>query len=915
MNLVELTGLFSELSETNRPIRLRLSSPKKIIDDVLLVKRLAGHESLCGGFEYQLLCLSTNARLPLKELIAVPVEIQLVTDRRQLRSICGIVAKAASGEYDGGLASYQLIIRDALALMEQRTNTRVFRDTNEVEVSARLIAEWRAINPILAKTFIFDPSGITKVYPNREFIMQQNESDAAFLRRLWKRQGISWFVRHGESSSSNSHGTPAHTLVLFDRADRLSRNAAGTVQFNIDMATRSTDSVFSFGGSRTLSAGGIMRQSWDYTSGGMMLAQAPTTMKQGESGNQFAYSLEDYIVEAPHVGDSMQDYYRLGELRIQRHEYDAKCFYGESSVRDFCVGEWIELEGHPEIDTHPKEQREFVITELSVIAENNLPKTIDDRVRRLFATNRWGVTTFSEPNATCDERKAKYTNRFTCVRRGIPLVPAYDPRRDLPQVTLQSAIVVGPPGEEIHCDARGRVKLRFPGTREQDHVGHPGASNTDADSAWVRVASHWAGDRWGSINLPRVGDEVLVDFLGGDPDKPVIIGSVFGTARTPSFSQVGTLPGNRSLAGIKSKEIKGHRYNQLRLDDTSGQISSQLACEHGHSELNLGWLSQPRVDGVGKARGEGAELRSDQAVAIRGKGGVLISAEEQERAGGAMLQRDALIGSAEILRGIQQQLSELSTTHLANATETTKLDSIIRHLETWDAGSNVNPTAVETAPALVAISGPDGIAMNSGENLLIGSQSHADLISAGNSQITAGRSFLVRAAEVVSIFAYRLGLKLVAASGKIEVQSHTDDIEITSAKRIVLSAADEIILQAPQVRIVSKGAQINVGNNTIVQQCSENHTIKSKKFAHVTGGGGNLTDLKLPKSEIKTDERIVLFEQQTGLPIKNRHYRAVLEDGHVLEGITDAEGRTELMQSTTIGEVEISIAPHEATPQ
>src|SRR5690606_19382645 len=127
---------------------------------------------------------------------------------------------------------------------------------------------------------------------------------------------------------------------------------------------------------------------------------------------------------------------------------------------------------------------------------------------RLFAASAWHSTPVVEAlERASDERGVKYTNRFTCVRRGIPIVPAYDPRTDLPQVRLQSAIVVGPPGEEVYCDALGRVKLRFTGMRAQDHQDGAGASDTDRDSAWVRVASHWAGERWGSISLPRVGDE------------------------------------------------------------------------------------------------------------------------------------------------------------------------------------------------------------------------------------------------------------------------------------------------------------------------------------------------------------------------------------------------------------------------
>jgi type VI secretion system secreted protein VgrG len=202
------------------------------------------------------------------------------------------------------------------------------------------------------------------------------------------------------------------------------------------------------------------------------------------------------------------------------------------------------------------------------------------------------------------------------------------------------------------------------------------------------------------------------------------------------------------------------------------------------------------------------------------------------------------------------------------------------------------------------------VAIGSEDSVLVGAQSEIDLISVGGTNLSAGKTFLIRAAEAVSVFAHRLGVKLVAASGKMELQTHKDDIELTSAKRIVLSAANEIVLQAPKVRFLAKGAQVDIGGDEIVQQCSGNHTIKSAKFAHVSGGGGDVAALTLPTSELKVDERIVLFDPQSGLPVKNRAYRAILEDGQEVEGRTDADGRTELMHSVSMGDVQIIIEPH-----
>lgn len=547
MNLKDLIEGFTSLTESHRPIRLRFSREQQASGDVLLVQRVSGTETLCGGLEYRLLCVSARADLPLKDFIALPVELQFVTDRGNMRAVRGIVAQAAAGQSDGGLATYELVLRDALALMEQRTSTRVFRNMNELDITQVIVGGWRRNNPVLARAFDVEWSHVKGMFPAREFTMQHNESDAGFLRRLWKRRGIAWFMRSGLASESQGEDMPAHTLVLFDDSFTLPKNAAGVVRYHRDDGTEQSDTIFAWSPVRKLVPGNLNRLSWDYLQGRPMSASTPSYIDQGATGNRFALGLDDYLIDVPHAGADGDDYRELGELRMKRHEYESKCFYGEGSVRALCIGEWIALSGHPDIDTHSPQEREFVITRLEVDAENNLPKKLDERIQRLFTLNRWHETHVdSGLHRASAERGMRYMNRFACVRRSIPIVPAFDPRTDLPCPQLQSAIVVGPPGEEVHCDEHGRVKVRFPGTRAEDHehAQGAGASGSDRDSAWIRVASTWASNQWGTITLPRVGDEVLVGFLGGDPDKPIIVGQVYGRmAPPPAFSHAGALPG------------------------------------------------------------------------------------------------------------------------------------------------------------------------------------------------------------------------------------------------------------------------------------------------------------------------------------------------------------------------------------
>ncbi|WUR16309.1 DUF2345 domain-containing protein [[Empedobacter] haloabium] len=254
----------------------------------------------------------------------------------------------------------------------------------------------------------------------------------------------------------------------------------------------------------------------------------------------------------------------------------------------------------------------------------------------------------------------------------------------------------------------------------------------------------------------------------------------------------------------------------------------------------------------------------------------------------------------EALQGVQAQLSELSAKHDADDTDDAELKQLIGYLKQWDAGSNTNRGASGGGQPVVALSGPAGIGITSPHNVAIGAQTNVDVVSAGNTQFSVGKKLRARVAEGISLFAHKLGIKLIAASGKLDLQTHGDDIELTSAKRLVLNAADEIVLQAPKVRFVAQGAQVNLGGGAITQQSSGAHTIKSSRFDHLGPGGGSPPGLDLPQSDVQTDERFVLARRGSGRPHANQRYRIELDDGRTIEGVTDQQGRTALAQDMAL---------------
>ncbi|WP_404531423.1 type VI secretion system Vgr family protein [Massilia sp. TN1-12] len=953
------------LSTAHRPLRLRLAHGSGPLDDVLLPQRVRGSEAVCGGIDYRVACLCGNPALPLKELIALPAEIQFVTDRGQLRSVCGIVTEARAGDADGGLAAYELVLRDVFAVMDKRTNSRVFRFQNELEIVQALCDEWRHANTVLGAAFELelDPLFDLRQFPPREQTMQHNESDAAFVRRLLRRRGIAWLFRPGRSRDTAvdpaGDGTPAHTLVLFGDANGLPRSSAGGVRYHRDAAAGGRDTITSWTAARRLQPGVTTRHSWDYKHPGgpqFMTASATSSADQGPSGNRLAATLDDYLVEMPHAGNDVDDHWRLGQVRMDRHAFESKCFHGEGSVRDFRAGEYFTLEDHPEIDLHPAPEREFVITELRVTADSNLPRELEMRARRLLASlDAGGAWRLAQPGHPGTPGVPGVHIAFTAVRRGIPIVPAFDPRTDLPHPQLQSAIVVGPPGEDVHCDALGRVKIRFPGMRAGDHDRAPGvgaagaasawagntagnvagnvagsaganmAADAAADSAWVRVASNWAGNGSGSrhqsgaIGLPRVGTEVLVAFLGGDPDRPIVLAQLYnGRAAPPAFAGAGDLPANRYVSGTRSREVQGARGSQLRFDDTRGEISAQLASDHGSSELNLGWLAQPRGSAGAVARGEGAELRSDLSVAVRGAQGVLISAEPSPGAAGGQLDRAGLVGLADVLQGILDEVGKLAAVHGASerpdeAPAGERLGQLVDKLKRWHAGSNVAEGQEGGGQPILAATAPAGVIVASSENLALGAASKVDVVSAGDTDVAAGRNLFLRAARSVALFAHELGVKLMAGRGDIVIHAHQGNIQIKSSGRISLIAAERIELDAPTVRVVAPGAQTDWADGTITHQSHAREVHKASEFVHLGPDGAAPGGLGMPVSHLHTDEYVVLTHQQTGLPVPNQRYRATFEDGRVVTGRTDAQGRTSLLTGEVIGEVDMAFLPDDDT--
>ena len=389
----------------------------------------------------------------------------------------------------------------------------------------------------------------------------------------------------------------AQKLRLIDDNSQYQALSRRSIRYHRSSATEKQDSITSFVAQRSIQPTAVHVQRWQADVLEQEEGAGTVQSKHKYSNNQDNASLG--LEQAWHVTPAwIQDLKGedqatpSGNSQIEKlnqnlsHYYDAqsKQFIANSTVRDTQVGYWFELNEHPEIDQHNGSDNEFLITGKQYYNQNNLPKDLNEQINQLINQSNWNSSFKRDSN-----QEERQSNCLILQRRNIPTVPAYNPLEHRPAAYPQRAKVVGPAGEEIHVDEWGRIKVRFLFSRAEDNQadGGAGSNNNDTDSAWVDVLTPWAGEGYGARFLPRIDEIVVIDFFDGNIDRPFVLGRIHEAQRSPTkFDLKGQLPDTKKLAGIRSKEVQGEGYGQLRFDDTTGQISTQLQNSHGASQLN-----------------------------------------------------------------------------------------------------------------------------------------------------------------------------------------------------------------------------------------------------------------------------------------------------------------------------------------
>jgi len=474
--------------------------------DALIFTRLDGHDEVSACFSYTVSFVSKNIDIDPLSMLGQPISIEAEDEPK--RWFSGVCSDFRLTRVEEGLARYEAIVRPWFWFLTNTTDCRIFQKKTAVEIVEEIFSKYPDAK--------FEKR-LQSSYPQREYCVQYDESDLNFVQRLLEHEGIMYFFEHDDNS---------HTMVLTDSMSKL-KPVPGyeTVEFNFGAASNRRDKEYITEWAYLVSVrpGAYVHTDFDFKKPGAdLMAQSTQPFGHKEASG------EHYHQPGSHLDTGRGD--AIASVRREELQAPHKRIAAVGHVRGLQPGCTFKLEGFPRED----QNQEYMV----VSAEY-----------RLFDPN-FVVGIDAEGDS------------YTVVLGVAPTSITYRPPRVTPRPIMrgpQTATVVGPSGQEIFTDEYARVKVQFHWDRE--------GKKDQNSSCFVRVSQTWAGSGWGFIQIPRIGQEVIVDFVEGDPDRPIITGRVYNASQMPPYG----LPGSATISGWKSNSsLGGGGANELNFDDKAG---------------------------------------------------------------------------------------------------------------------------------------------------------------------------------------------------------------------------------------------------------------------------------------------------------------------------------------------------------
>jgi type VI secretion system secreted protein VgrG len=834
----------------------------------LLPNRLKAHEEVSRCFRFEVELLSDDARIPLKAMIAKMVTISLVREDGSLRYFNGYVTEFRFLRADGGFALYHMVLEPWLAFAKLRKDNRSFLGKSVIEITELTFAQYRQAdwNPVIAGE-----------YPRLTCANQYDETDYNHLHRRWEELGLHYWYEHQADG---------HTLWLSDRStlaqsiDSTGIDDSGEIPFRDKAGSLEDDGIREWRPMRRIGSGQTTLASFDYKNPVTQRASGESLNNQGD-----VYPYEIYEDTGSYGFRTHDDGERLAQQRMGERDANTQTFDAHGNDRTAQPGRCFKLADH-------------------FSAELRVPKrgepaqaSIRDRDYLILAVDHEASNNYQAgPGAP-----SHYENTFRCVRRDIQWRPGrHYNSQPCTYHGIQTAIVVGPAGADIHTDGYGRVKVQF----HWDRLG----KRDENSSPWVRVMSPGAGVEFGHLRLPRVGEEVGVVFVNGNIDHPLILGALYNSTHMPPWQ----LPEQQALSGLRSRELQAGeasgRGNHLVLDDTPGKIQAQLKSDHQCSQLSLGHITRIEdTSGRRDARGEGWEIASDAWGVARAGKGMLITTEARPNATssvkdmGETLQR---LASAE-----EWQKNHAKVAEKNRAQENSQQSRVAASVKAQndavrgDGVSSAKRSFPELSEPHLILASAAGIATTTAQSTHIASEGDTAITTGKSVAIAAGDGFFASVVTTLRLFVQRAGMKLIAVAGDIDVQTLSDSINLF-AKLNITQTGNRIVINAKEDIVINGG-----GSYVKFSKAGIEHGTTGTFVAHAASH--SLTDpksLALASNEMKKghfDQTPILRDLEG--PLANRKFELMREDGTIIRGVTDAEGRMPIQKGIDMATAKLRI--------
>lgn len=813
--------------------------------DALVVERLSGREAVSECFQLEVDCVAPSAQFELKTLIGEPLTLRLMQASGDTRVWHGYATRASMLGSDGGMARYRVVLSPWLTLLSQRRNVLIFQNKTALEIIESIFSDYPQANYA---------TDVSQSLATRSRCTQYRETDLEFVERLLAEEGLCYrFVHDADQSAADDDENATHgpTLYIYDRKADAPDVAPADIRFHRVSQVEAEDGITAFRKQARLTPNATTLSAWD-----AMKLRAHAHQAQSEDSLNLP-PLELYngtrasLRHRDPAGVEQSADLRLAAARLQ-----ANTASGASSARQLAAGSAFTL------TEHASENGRYVVWAVEHRAANNLGAHL--------------AHLMGQP----DIESGSYRNHFVCAPDSVDVVPVNTGKPAAPGP--ETALVVGVADQALTSTRDHSVKVQFPwqrgdapnrgGLTETHSSENPdgNAPGDERNGTWVRVSESLAGPNWGASFVPRIGTEVLIDYLEGDIDQPMIVGQFYNGTDAPPFAAGADSSANHpgTIAGTHTHALDNSGHNQWLHDDAPGQLRQRMATSQAGSELNLGYLIHQNSATRGAYRGQGAELKTGGWAALRAPQGLLLSTTARQRgvstphdvaeAVGQLKAAHDLAGrlsdtaSAQQADGLKANSAQADFTQTLDPEQDGVYESSVGgqdHHKTNPGSRDAGDAAERFATPSVLFDSPSTIATLTPASSLLYAGQNTHMTVQGEVQHTASGTYSHVSGATTSLYTHDGGLQGVAANGTLSLQAHDDTLEIladdsitttSSQTRIDMLASSKIVLIAGQSTVTLDGSNITFA-------CPGTFTVKGGTHDFVGPGSQTASLNPLPR--------------------------------------------------------------------